>query len=244
MMQLAQNLARNCHYAVFPCRNDKRPACPHGFQDAAHDAAHIAGLWRRFPAPLIGIATGTRSGISVLDLDQKHPEAHRWWQENHLLLLPTRTFETRSGGLHLYFQHRDGVGNSQGKICRGIDTRGNGGYVVAWFAAGLGCFDQMPPRPWPSWLLEDLIRQPIPRPASAARTLNSDRQIAGIMRRLSAAREGERNAVLYWAACRCANRGMLQSQVEAVLGPIASSIGLHELEAQRTIASAQERAVA
>jgi hypothetical protein len=37
---------------------------------------------------------------------------------------------------------------------------------------------------------------------------------------------------------------MLQSQVEAVLGPIASSIGLHELEAQRTIASAQERAVA
>ena len=135
-------------------------------------------------------------------------------------------------------------GNSQGKICRGIDTRGDGGYVVAWFAAGFGCFDQMPPRPWPSWLLEDLTRQPIPRPASAARTSNSNRQIAGITRRLSAAREGERNAVLYWAACRCASRGMLQSQVESLLGPIASSIGLHEREAQRTIASAQERAIA
>ena len=58
-VHLAQNLARNCGYPVFPCREeDKRPACPHGFKDATKVSGAIAELWRQWPGELIGIATG------------------------------------------------------------------------------------------------------------------------------------------------------------------------------------------
>jgi hypothetical protein len=31
---------------------------------------------------LVGVATGAASGIDVLDLDRKHPEARAWWTAN------------------------------------------------------------------------------------------------------------------------------------------------------------------
>jgi hypothetical protein len=76
IMRLAQNLARTCGYAVFPMRlvgNKKLPTRPekdggHGFKDATKDPDGIAWLWQHWPGPLIGIATGPASGISVLDV--------------------------------------------------------------------------------------------------------------------------------------------------------------------------------
>jgi hypothetical protein len=244
--QLTQNLARNCGYAVFPCGEDKRPTTPHGFKDASTDPDRIAWLWQHYPGPLIGIATGSRSGFSVLDIDRKHPEAVLWWQNSHLLLLPARTFATRSGGLHLHLLHREGVTNSQGKICRGVDTRGEGGYAIYWFAAGFDCFDHTAPQPWPAWLLDELTRRPAlpPQASTPARLHSDDRAIDGIVRRLTSAREGERNGVLFWAACRCAERGMRQREIEGLLIPTAISIGLTDFETRRTITSAQGRAVA
>src|SRR5690242_17245034 len=80
--RLAQNIARNCGYAVHPVREDKRPASPNGFYNAEREPAKIADLWRRHPGPLVGIACEA-SGISVLDIDIKHPEAVSWWRANH-----------------------------------------------------------------------------------------------------------------------------------------------------------------
>ena len=126
--QLAVNLARNAGYLVFPCLENERPACPHGLKSASSDPATIARLWWDWPGPLIEVRTGAdASGVSVLDVDQKHAEAAAWWRHSHRLLLPTRTFRTRSGGLHFRFRHLDGVKTSQGKIAPGIDTRGEGG---------------------------------------------------------------------------------------------------------------------
>jgi hypothetical protein len=48
--RIAQNLGRNCGFAVFPCREDKRPACPHGFKDGSTKPAEIAELWRSYRA--------------------------------------------------------------------------------------------------------------------------------------------------------------------------------------------------
>ena len=244
VMRLAQNLARNCGYAVFPVGEDKRPTLKRWPDLASTDADAIERLWQQHPGPLIEIATGEASGISVLDVDRKHEAAIAWWQENCARLLPTRCFQTRSDGLHLYHQHAPGVRNTQGKICQGVDTRGQGGYVVSWFAARYGCFDNSPPAPWPAWLLEELTRQPPPPPQAAIPPHNDDRAIGGIVRRLVSACEGERNGVLFWAACRCADRGMRRGEIEALLIPAVLAPDFSYIEARRTIGSATGRVAA
>jgi hypothetical protein len=242
----AINLARHAGYSAFPCRADKSPACPHGFHDASRDPAAILQLWHRWPGDLIGIATGIVSQVWVVDVDVKHPEGRDWWRANHHRLLPTRTYETRSGGLHLYYRDGGGIGCSTGRICKGIDTRGDGGYVIYWFATGLACRDQSTTAPWPAWLRDALI--PPPRPAVTVPHRNhaasADAAVAGIVRRVAEAREGERNAVLFWAACRLLERGLRQRDVEVLLLPTAIAIGLTEVEVRRTITSARGRAAA
>jgi hypothetical protein len=250
--RLAQNLARNCGYAVFPCRlvgNDKLPARPkseggQGYKDATKDADEIAWLWRNWPGELIGVATGSRSNASILDIDRKHPTAVAWWLDSHPLLLPTRTYRTRSGGLHLWMRHRDGVKNTQGKICLGVDTRGEGGFAVFWYAAGFECLDHSPLAPWPAWLLAETAPRPAPPQRTHRPAGNGSAALDGILRRLSHAQEGERNSVLFWAACRLDERGIRHAQVEAILLPIALGIGLTALEICRTVSSAIGRAAA
>ncbi len=85
---------------------------------------------------MIGVATGERSGVSVLDVDVKHNEARRWWAQHEIRLPTTRAFRTRGGGVHLYFRHAPGVRNVNGKPTKGVDVRGDGGYGIYWFAHG------------------------------------------------------------------------------------------------------------
>jgi len=75
---------------------------------------------------------GAVSGTGVLDLDAKHDAARPWWAQHEHLFPPTRRFRTRGGGMHLYFRHQPGIGNTQAKIAPGIDTRGDGGFVSRW----------------------------------------------------------------------------------------------------------------
>jgi len=182
----------------------------------------------------------------VVDIDVKHPEGCEWWRGNYQRLLTTRTYATRSGGVHLHYRDGHGIGCTTGRICKGVDTRGDGGYAVYWFAAGLACHDQSPPAPWPVWL-RDALTPPSRSVVTASHRTHAapeDAAVAGIVRRIAEAREGERNAVLFWAACRLLERGMRQRDVETLLIPAAISIGLTEGEARRTITSAQRRAVA
>ena len=53
--RVAINLSRNCNFAVFPCRDDKRPTRPekdggHGWKDGTTEPDRIAWLWQRCPA--------------------------------------------------------------------------------------------------------------------------------------------------------------------------------------------------
>jgi hypothetical protein len=246
--RMAIALARSAGYAVFPVGENKRPTRPseegvlHGFHDATTDPAEIAWLWANWPGPLIGVATGEKSDLDVLDADRKHGEALAWWKANHHRLLPTRTFVTRSGGLHLYFRHRDGIRNTQGKLCPGIDTRGSGGYAIYWFAVGFDCLDHTPPQPFPDWLYRKLTYQPPAPTMPVHRPANPSHVIDGILRTLAEAREGERNGMVFWCACRLAEHGIGQREIEALLAPIAQSIGLTDIrETRATIRSAMGR---
>lgn len=133
---------------VFPCSGTtKCPACPHGFKDASTDLETIERLWRDHPGNLIGVPTGSVTGIDALDIDSKHQAARDWWRNNRHRVPSTRVYRTRSGGFHLLFEHHDLVRCSASKIARGVDTRAAGGYVIWWPAAGLRVVSDAPPAP-------------------------------------------------------------------------------------------------
>jgi hypothetical protein len=150
---------------VFPCRpHDKRPATAHGCKDATTDVIAIQAWWRENPNYNIGIATGAISGIFVLDVDGAEAALSRL--EAQLGKIPPTVEVITARGRHLYFKYPDTpVGNTASKIADGIDTRGDGGYVLAppsvhpsgrrycWSVDSANAITDAP-----QWLLELLVR--------------------------------------------------------------------------------------
>ncbi len=73
------------------------------------------------------------SGLAVIDIDKKddvngYQSLHEL-QKRHGALEPTLSINTPSGGCHYYF--KGDIKNSASVLGVGIDTRGEGGYVVA-----------------------------------------------------------------------------------------------------------------
>jgi Bifunctional DNA primase/polymerase, N-terminal len=116
---------------VFPCKPDKSPyyskgTLKHGHLDATTDRELIAEWWDRWPEALIGMPTGSRSGVWVLDVDD--PEALTGLPHD---LPQTYTVSTpRDGGRHHYFSHVEGITTSSGSLPEGLDVRGQGGHVI------------------------------------------------------------------------------------------------------------------
>ena len=190
----------------------------------------------------MGIATGAASGIAVLDLDIKHPEALRWWRDNENRLPVTRTFRTRSGGVHLYYTYAPGIRCSTSRPVPGVDVKGDGGCVVSWWSAGFPCLDESPPAPWPAWLTATIWPPAPPAPPRRTeRPQDDDAAVGGILRALSIAAEGGRNSVAFWAACRLRERGIGRGEAESMLLPAATAAGLDRAEVRATLASAWRR---
>ncbi len=121
---------------VFVCApNAKNPLTPRGLHDASTDPEVIRGWERRYPDANLAVPTGLRSGLFVVDIDRQ-PERDGLQTlaalEPTLGALPvTLTATTPSGGGHLYFRAPAvALRNSAGKLGPGIDTRGEGGYVL------------------------------------------------------------------------------------------------------------------
>ena len=228
---------------VFPCRADKTPTTPHGFKNAVTDSATVRELWRQRPGPLIGVPTDAVSGINLLDLDfPRHPESQTWYDQNRHRLPVTRTHGTLSSGLHLLFKHDPSVRGSAGKIVPGVDTRGSGGYLIWWSAAGLPVLSDAPLASWPDWLLAEF--RPKPRPsisASSALRFCSNSWLRGLIRTVATAPEGKRNCILFWAACRAGEAiggGKLNETLTVeLLIRTAARCGLEHKEAANTVRS-------
>ena len=200
--------------AVFPCRADKRPLTPNGFKDATTDEAQIRAWWNRWPDALIGLPTGKVNGITVLDIDM---DADKNIDGEEVLFqlrqandeLPD-TIEclTPRGGRHLYFPYVEGVCNSASKLGRGLDVRGEGGYVIAPPSRVNGCAYEWEgsnpdtPAAMPGWLVALLKEK-----TAQAPTENADPQIA----------EGQRNQHLTRLAGKMRRGGMSPGEIEAAL---------------------------
>lgn len=257
---------------VFPVDHPSRERCggSHGECDGQR-GKHPRGRWsqvatldpRRIRAMLadgpwnLGIACKP-SRLLVVDEDQ--PGAFAAFAES-VGHVPGPTFTVGTAkGRHYYYRQGEGapLGNSRGKLAgHCIDVRGggagNGGYVVAPGSVHQTGVVYMPLDPSgpilpvPEWLAAACTTAPqiqplacrLPRhPASAFPALH------GLVRFVLGGVPGrDRNARLYWAACRAAEMvaaGLVdQATAEAVLVDAALGAGLHggEPEARRTIAS-------
>ena len=173
----------------FPCTSSKRPATPHGFLDASADPVALREFWARYAGPLVGVRTGCTSGIDTLDLDRKHREAMVWWASHRDRLPVTRVHRTRSGGLHLVFQHAPDIRYSASRIAPGIDVRGNGGYVIRWPATGLPVLNNAPFAPWPDWLGAQLV--PSRQAVAPGITVPDGHAVMRLVQLIARARPGE-----------------------------------------------------
>jgi hypothetical protein len=237
-------------YSCFPCQADKKPfPGSHGCDDASNVEDDVRRLWARYPGPLIGVACGPPSQICVVDIDRK-PEALEWWATHKGQLLPTRAHRTRSGGIHLLYGNYDELRNSASKVAPGIDIRGDGGYIVWWPAAGCPVLSDAQCAPWPTFL-EWLVALPEPKRQPLARSRGSSpherlSRVAGLIKAVLHAPEGNRNSCLFWAACKvvemAAELGPDYAEAVADLHDAARDVGLPDREITITIKSAQRRA--
>jgi hypothetical protein len=138
----------------------KTPATYNGFDDATTDADTLKAWWAdthvkigqtkendpndstkritvvHYTSPdlNLGIATGKKSGLVVIDLDPDKGGTPLALQALYGELPETLCQRTGSGGLHLLYHYPEGINYikcSQSVLAPGIDVRADGGYICA-----------------------------------------------------------------------------------------------------------------
>jgi hypothetical protein len=241
---LAQALAyARQGWLVFPCRpGSKEPATRHGFYDASTDPAQITAWWERHPMANLAIVTGS-PGPDVLDVDHHGPAGNGFTSLNRLkgtgLLEGVGTIvRTPHGGLHAYFA---GSNQSSGRLPRHhLDFKSAGGYVLAPPSRVDGrpyvVVRQQIATDGIDWAAATRLLEP-PRSRSMSQHLRNASGVGHLAAWVENLHQGNRNAGLFWAACRVVEAG--QSAVLDDLAKAAARTGLDEREIARTIDSAR-----
>jgi hypothetical protein len=243
-------------FAVFPIKpRSKVPLAslvPHGFLDASRDHTVVCDWWGRAPKANIGIATG--GGHLVLDLDDA--DAVSWFSNACGRHGAPKTLTTRtSRGFHVFFSCAVEVPCSIGRLAPGVDVRGDGGCVTAApsihpSGAVYTIARDLPIASAPAWLVDlampEIRPVPAPMPASTWRCEDDKlRAIPGILSLVANARQGERNRITFWAACRFNEMvldGLItQRLADELLLQGASRCGLNGMEILRTARSASKQ---
>ena len=253
----AAALARALAYAargwpVFPCRpGRKQPDTPHGFKDATTDPDTIIAWWTTLPARNVAIATGA-PGPDVLDVDVRPGgsgyQALSRLRRAGLLNPPVAAVATPSGGLHLYY-----LGTSQPSArlpAQHLDFKATGGYILAPPSAVGGIsYRPLPPQPAHrdrttaprlDWTAITGLLTPAARPEVRNARPPGQADTARLAAWVAHLPDGNRNAGLFWAACRAAEAG--HPAVLDTLAEAAQAAGLGEREIARTIDSARRSA--
>jgi hypothetical protein len=233
----------SCRHGATCTHSGKHPRyhphdLPYGLHNATTDADLVHWWWRRWPQANIGVATGTRSGLLVVDVDG--PVAPPF--------PPTATVQSGKGQ-HFYFEHPHEPLRSRIRLLPELDIRGEHALIVAppsRHANGAHYrwqgWDEL--LPLPLWLLAHLRPLPSPtRPSSRPRcsTAYAQAVLRGEVARLAAAPIGKRNTTLNWAAFRCGQfvgSGQLdRAEVEHQLSNTALALGLGPREVAATLRS-------
>lgn len=142
--------ARGWH--VFPVKSDKRPYTRNGFKDATTDEKQIRKWWKQWPHAGIGLATGERSGVWVLDVDGENGQRSiaEFELDCDAQLPRTLSASTPSSrSAHHYFSIPVGVEvRSKVGVLPNVDIRGCGGYVILPPSECVNKEDEQRPYKW------------------------------------------------------------------------------------------------
>ncbi|WP_031142203.1 bifunctional DNA primase/polymerase [Streptomyces xanthophaeus] len=226
------------------------------WSSAAANDPSTAARWYTGTPRNIGIACAP-SGLLVLDDDTGTALADLC--ADHDREMPkTFTVGTRAGRRHHYFLQPDPetpLGNGLGALTgRGFDIRGgatatseHGGYVIApgsrheTNAVYTACDWDADIIPLPGWIASLLRATPLsPRRRRGEDPVDAS-DLVGVLAKLRDQDEGNRNNLLWWAACRCAEAvldGVDETAVRGVLGVCAERLGLTAWEARNALTRA------
>jgi len=109
----------------------KHPRVKGGFKAATTDAHQIEAWWGRFPDSNIGIATGSVSGLVIIDIDGASGLATLRVLVDRYGTLPRTAIVKTARGWHLYFAMPKTCAAIPCSTGEGLDVRGDGGYAVA-----------------------------------------------------------------------------------------------------------------
>lgn len=126
--------SRECGCGKSDCKSPgKHPLTQHGLNDATTDEVVICQFWQRYPQANIAIRTGKKSGIVVIEDDPRHggDESYQLLDREIGKIPLTVTAHSGGGGGHRYFRHPGRVIKNRTSFRRGIDFRGDGGYIIA-----------------------------------------------------------------------------------------------------------------
>jgi putative DNA primase/helicase len=250
-------------YALLPLmQGGKAPAIEKGVTAASKDLALIKKYFGEHPEHNWGIATGMISGIIALDVDGPKGRASLKALTESKGPLPKTVIVQTPNGWHYYFRapgYR--VPNSVSRIAKGIDVKGDGGYVVGPGSStpdGVYKFlkghspDDVDIAPASEWLLKAIgkaasppavvVTPPIIAPSNRDRALAYAK--AAYLReldRLKKAPTHQRNSTLNICAFKLAQflpYGLLSAtSITDELTVIAKKIGLGDYEIPKTIDS-------
>jgi hypothetical protein len=238
-------------WRVYPVEPGAKKACFTGWQTSATtDPELIARQWRAEPYPNVGVICGEK--FAVFDIEVPHLPAFFDYLDAAGHVLPEMPIcATGRGGIHLYVQPLAGVPTTR-KLRLGdvhIGEYKTTGGVVSPPSTTVGPYRWLwwPDEPLlaaaPAWL-ESLVAEPAATPSVVTtRTLPADP--ASALDALACAvrdeREGNRNALLYWAACRALEEGIRADIAAEVLNRAALAAGLSRAETDATLRSALKR---
>jgi hypothetical protein len=249
----------NLGIPVFPCvPGGKQPLTPNGFRDARSSARVVHSWWERTADANIGLPTGARTAVLVVDVDI-HPggsgfEAFERARSESLADRWGWLVRTPSGGLHAYYPTGRQEQRSWQVPSAHVDFRGDGGYVIAppsriQVDGIVKTYDVIAvtaqaARTTDAVKLRRFLEPPRPPRAVGAPTglSSSNCHPPALARTVALTPEGGRNRALFWASCRMVENNFTQADIASWLTPPAQHAGLGDREIETTINSAVRHA--
>lgn len=203
---------------VFPCNADnKKPLTEHGFKDATTSSQIIDQWASKYPNALVGIPTGERTGVTVLDFD---PECDATAEQMLPGLPESLMHKTPSGGVHALFKYTSEAGTIGTDViqippgvcscgeCQ-IDLRNDGGYIIVpgSVMADGGRYT----------VISKVQLAEMPHGILAKLQTHKRKRKRVLADPTAMFREGQRNSTLASLAGTMRSRGMSQATIEAAL---------------------------